>query len=255
MDVIKYDSALNKSEYIYIGSSKLGSKWYVPHLKSLKDYRNYVEANNNIEELEGKTLTCNCDFWKKCHGHILVYLLMQRNNFQMRIIEFSEDSSPLSNSYPFPFQYEGELFGSLAHAYYWEKSNRNPSLLDQNSLKSVVELFSKIPLTQRCKITTQKTIQLFYLLLCKKYELCVEFQRLVDKHQDNFILQATPNNFWGKGNGLSIKKQTGQNITGWLIMHLKRRNLNLYRKKIIFVCEGEANLNLMRGLKLVNALV
>lgn len=261
MDVIKNVGALD-SKYVYIGPSKSHSKWYLPNLKSLKDYREYVVANHNIEELQGKILTCNCDFWKKCHGHVLVYLLMKKNKVEMTIVEFSEDTCPLSNSYPFSFQYQGELFGSVAHAYYWEKSNRDPSLLHDNNLKSVVDKFSKIPPAKRCKLTTHKTVQMLYKMLCKKYQLCSEFKQMVDKNQDNFLLQSTSNKFWGKGYGLSwkmqknsLKNQTGQNITGWLIMHLNKRNVNYYRKKIIFLCKGEVNLNLMKGLHFVNALV
>lgn len=251
MDVIRKENDVDTSEGVDITQ---GSKWYRPELKSLQEYRKYVSKNLDIKELQDKTLICRCDFWKKCHGHILVYLSMLDANVMIKEFTFKEtEKSPLSNSYPFSFRYEGHTFSSISHAYHWERSKRSNALLNHKNIEDVYEAFHLC--NDRAHLSVKKTIRLLYCLLVEKYKRCPEFKALVDENNDNLIQQDNKNGFWSKGSHDyqdEMKNQGSQNVGGWLIMFLKVGDINVHRKKIIYLCKGEVSEGLMRGLKLVH---
>lgn len=249
VDVVEHISK-NDVNTVYIGFKKPHSKWYKPDIKCLKDYKEYIKTNCNILELDNCVLQCHCNFWKKCHGHILVFLLLEKKGTTMDIISFNLDDSPFSNSYVFPFVYCEYSFFSLAHAYYWEKSGRNSTILKCENLKSAAAKFKDC---KKKNLALKETIQLFYNLLCEKYQQCLEFKELINKHKNDFILQNTSSRFWGKGDisQCTLSTQNGQNIAGWLLMMLWNENKNFYRKKLIFLNEGIVNAPLINGLKLV----
>lgn len=233
MDIITIPPIHNghfKENEIYVGDQRNNlprSKWYMPEIRSLSLYRDVV-SNSNFDEMKDDTiLMCLCNFWKKCHGHVLLYLAMKKNNHIVNLV-IIDAFSPLSHTYKFPFTYEQKEYVSLAEAYYSKRKENKQMRVNQ-------------------------TLTLLYTMLTLKYEQCKEFRELLVQHENDLIVQNAAHAFWGKGDGEDVKSWSGQNIGGWLIMHIfKKHCKSQHRRKLIYVCEGEVNTNLLKGLQLVN---
>ena len=219
-----------KEHEIYIGAQRgnlTESQWYRPKLKSLSLYREAI-SKCDLDWIQKDTiLLCVCNFWKKCHGHVLLYLAMKKNGMISNVIEY-DAFSPFSHTYESPLIYAQKTFKSLAHAYYWEKSRNG-------------------------NINIKRNLLLLHKLLSLKFEQCKSFRELLIQHKNDYLVQNTTHPFWGKGEqGNEIKVWSGQNIGGWMIMHLLPHDLARNRRKLIYVCEGEVNTSFMKGLQLID---
>lgn len=242
---------------VYISFSKgeqSASKWYLKHIRSLKEYAEYIQADKTtfpLSELENKTLVCWCDFWKKCHGHVLMYLCAEHaGTGAIRVEEFTSQS-PLSNCYPFPFTFENVAFKSLIHAYYWVKSSRNPLILewDGSSLKELCQTFKSIQ--NKASLSFGENMRLLHHLLTLKKDQCGEFRDALSP--DTFYIENRNEKTFGKGpKGNHVENYSGWNVSGWLIMSLCSPDVCDLRKKLILACKGIVNENFMSGLRAVH---
>ena len=243
MDVVKTvnssrrDPAFHR-ERVYIG---VGSIWHRKDAKCLNDYKKLVTAEE-IDQLKDKILECKCDFWKRCHGHVLMYLCSGDVNVE----EFSPNS-PLSNSYPFSFVYKGETFESLLHAYYWEKSGQSASVLRARDKKAILNAAKSACVAY---LSTHETIRLLFSMLSMKYQQCAAFREALSS--DNFLIEDREKNpFFGKGEGTNVCNYDGQNVLGWLLMYVQEQQVVKLRRRLILACKGIMNVDMVRGLKLI----
>jgi predicted NAD-dependent protein-ADP-ribosyltransferase YbiA (DUF1768 family) len=282
---------LNDEHFFYVGPKKsfkdkplLGeqflhqSKWHVPHVKSLSEYREYIVQNCQhfqLSELKGKTLVCLCSLTKRCHANILIYLLHNGEHFG-EIVEYQSDTSCFSNSYKFDFtigkSFNNNLlhFHSLAHAYYYfmGTSKQFPNkylnkILNAKCLTSVVEIWkNEVPDIYLKKPCSVDKICLMYMLLNLKLKTCVEFHKTCIKNKNALFVQLSPDKFWGCGSlkrKYSPQNYEGQNIASALIMLLIELKIKKQKKhdpaelfhaiklKINICTEGMLNVNFVEG--------
>jgi hypothetical protein len=261
MDIITVPASHNgvlKKNQVYIGPhrGKLSrSFWYMPHILSLSLYREELEKWDLSWITDDIELLCVCNYWKKCHGHILLYLGMKKLNYNHSIVSYELDSSPFSNAFSFQFNYKGHVFDSLAHAYYWERSNCHESLLPSSlPLSMAAKKYNEL-MQKKERLSLRDNVKLLFYLLQQKHAQCEQFKKLLDEHKNDFILHNITHPFWGKGSGEMVYNCNGQNINGWLIMCLINDTLAQCRKKLIYVCEGEMNVSIARGLQFIGALL
>lgn len=237
MDVCTLDG--KKSEHhvlcdkeVYIGPKRNNlkqSQWYEKDAKSLKQYREIIEKRGGLEQISNKTLLCFCNFWKKCHGHVLVYLCMKQFEKPIQVYRYRETAAcPLSNFFKFDFHFWMHEYRSVTECYYMRKHGAREKEL-------------------------QYAVANVFKMLQKKMEQCVPFREmLLNTVNDSFIIQDSVSTFWGSGNLSSdVCDISGQNIGGWLLMYLLCKDVKELRKKLIFVTHGNVNTKMLQGLKLV----
>ena len=264
---------------VYVGPAKnnvhwqlAASKWYLPQIRSMEEYRKaiVVQQENNLSELQGKVLACFCGPTKRCHGNVLLYLLQPGIPEEEKAVLITGDSSPLSNSYPMKFVWEGKEFHSLAHAYYYclAKTNCSSSaLLDQivcaPTLKSAAAAWRKCSACP--SLCSQKRIEMMYKLLLLKWAQCKKFKRACREFGNRLIIQNSKDPFWGRGcsdGEGDVSCFDGMNISGWLLVALyERKKIFLSDQNLLFdrlklrllrCTKGKANEKLLRGALLVS---
>lgn len=268
----------NNAEHIYyIGPKKAkvasffkASEWHIPSIKSLSAYREYVEKNLDVGELQGKTLACLCDLKKRCHGNILLYLIQCKMfGGPPPIIKFQLDTSCFSNSFQFDFTPSSVSFLSLAHAYYYflAANKKLPSkylkqILSAKTLKKVVSLCKTNLFQKTMPPRPVDKLCLMFFLLKKKWKLCAEFQAACRTEQNALFVQMSKDRFWGCANSKTglMKDFEGKNVAGILIMLLIQMKIKKQKdpcelfhgikQKIIMSTEGLLNVNFVEGLYL-----
>lgn len=265
---------------VYIGAKRNNnfwklekSEWYFPEAVSLNEYHQRVLLNfsklNVQEALDKKVLYCFCDTTKRCHGNVMIYVLLSKQpGYSPKPFHiFKSDASPFSNSYKHGFIQNGKTFSCLAHCYYyWLGVGKQlpQKCLDQivncESLGKVVQLWQKciVPKHNANPCTIDK-VCLMYELLCLKWDVCSSFRELCSEYSMNLLIQESSNMFWGKGShGNSVVNYNGENMAGWLIMILCEEKLfqtdpkdlfHRLKQRVIIVTEGIINCAFLRGLE------
>lgn len=268
---------LRNDDIYYIGSKKAKAasffkappnEWYIPTIKSLSEYRHYVEKHLDVSELQGKTLACLCDLRKRCHGNILLYLIESKvfSRLPPAVLKYQSDASVFSNSFKFDFKISSFSFHSLAHAYYYFLAvNKNvpqeylQKILSAKNLTNVVSLCKKDFFQKRLFSNPVNKICLMFFLLKKKWESCAEFKAACKANKDVLFVQMSFDKFWGCGGAQQqLKNFEGKNIAGILIMLLIQMNVfnqtdpcqlfHILKQKIIMCTEGMLNVNFVEGL-------
>lgn len=270
---------------IYIGPRRNNlakSIWYFPEAVSLYEYGQLLLARlksnalNAKEIFEKRSICCFCDEAKRCHGNVLIYILLsQETTYTCRPVHIFAVSTinVFSNTYKHSFLHYGKIFFSLAHAYYfWLGAAKHfpvnylTKIVQSSSFEKLTHIWYKcIPRRYHKRPSKVEKILLIYELLSIKWVVCTEFREKCIAFSKNLLVQDAPNGFWGRGlHGKSIQTYNGENIGGWLIMIICEERIfetgqeemfHQLKNRIIFATKGMVNCAFLRGLKRVLSIV
>ena len=225
-------------------------------------YRQYLRRKQLVpEDLGERRLGCACLVPEKCHGRILIdWVRSSPQKFDRpcsggtcdtsRALFFKGEKSVLSNLSPLALVSGEDCFRNAYQLFIYMKA----MALGEQYQYIADAVTSADPLSnddlaimarrmhQRCLKTiwtTHKAVSTMYRVLRMKWSQCSTFRSTCMAHQDQLIIEATRDRFWGVGTDLrhatdaTVREASGLNIQGWLL-------------KLLSVLEGSCSWSYLR---------
>jgi ribA/ribD-fused uncharacterized protein len=153
------------------------------------------------------------------------------------IVAFKGHTNPLSNMFPCDVEVGDQIQKSSEHAFQWVKatdlnySELAERILNAEHAGSAKNLSKEIPEEESERWSKDHGIETMKRILKAKLIDSVDFYTALIETGSSYIVEATPNKFWGCGltpeNAATTKPAywTGQNMLGALLMELRNDEL------------------------------